>query len=201
MKLYYKKGSCSLAVRIVINELGLNCEYEAVDLTTKKTTSGADYYEINSKGSVPALVLDDGEVLTENTVIQQYLADVHHAKNLLPTLGNFARYRVLEWLNFATTDLHKGFSPLFNSKIPTSLKEEIFMPVLKAKFDYVNNHLATREYLAGEHFTLPDAYLFVILSWFPHVHLELSGWLNLQNYFEKIKARPAVVKSLAEEAS
>src|SRR5690349_19217638 len=122
MKLYYSKGACSLAVRIIINEIGLQSEYEAVDLKTKKTATGQDFLKINPKGSVPVIQTDEKQILTENAVIQQYLADTNKATQLLPALGNFERYRVLEWLNFISTELHKGFSPLFNPNVPNELK-------------------------------------------------------------------------------
>lgn len=123
MKLYYSAGTCSLAVRIIINEIGLPSTYEAVDLKTKKTASGQDFLQINPKGSVPVIVTDDNEILTENSVIQQYLADKNNASSLLPALGHFKRYRVLEWLNYISTELHKGCGPLFSPSIPVELKK------------------------------------------------------------------------------
>src|SRR5437870_2266196 len=113
MKLYYSKGACSLAVRILINELNISCKYEAVNLKTKETETGKNFYEINPKGAVPTLILENNNVLTENAVIHQYLADQQKAHHLLPNLNDFKRYQVLEWLNFIATELHKGFSPLF----------------------------------------------------------------------------------------
>src|SRR5688572_12009519 len=113
MKLYYSKGACSLAVRIILHEIGAACEFEAVDLATKKTETGMDFLKINPKGAVPTLILDDKAILTENAVIQQYLAEKYHATQLLPPLGDMKRYRVLEWLNFISTDLHKSCGPLF----------------------------------------------------------------------------------------
>ena len=126
MRLYYSKGACSLVVRIVIHELGLPFEYEAVNLKTKVTATGEDYLAINPKGAVPAILTDDNILLTENAVIQQYLADKAYASQLLPAVNDIKRYQVLEWLNYVTTEIHKGFGPLFNSNIPDNLKVENF---------------------------------------------------------------------------
>jgi len=129
MKLYYSKGACSLAVRIVINEIGMDAVYESVDLKSKKTESGRDFKAINAKGSVPTLELDNGKILTENAVIQQYLADEAKVYELLPEVGDLKRYRVLEWLNYITTELHKGFGALFNPTMSQDLKDELFIPM------------------------------------------------------------------------
>lgn len=199
MKLFYSKGSCSLVVRILINEIGINCGYEAVNLSTKITESGCDFLSINAKGSVPALLLDNGELLTENVIIQQYLSDTYKAYNLLPSLGELLRYRVLEWLNFITSDLHKSFSPLFNSQVPENLKDEIFIPLLAKKLDFINKHLENHTYLLGEEYMLPDGYLFVILTWLSHVGLDISDWPSLIDYKKRILAREPVQRSLKEE--
>jgi glutathione S-transferase len=199
MKLYYSKGACSLAVRVVINELGLTCEYESVDLKSKQTGAGDDFLKINSKGSVPTIVTAKGEVLTENAVIQQYLADEAKAEQLLPKIGDFNRYRVLEWINYVATELHKGFSPLFNPSLPQEVKESIFIPNVQRKFAYVDKHLQNHAFLSGDHFTLPDAYLFVILLWASSMKIDLSQCSNLTRYFQKLLQRESVVKSLQEE--
>ncbi|MBA8667568.1 glutathione transferase GstA [Holosporaceae bacterium 'Namur'] len=199
MKLFYSKGSCSLAVRILINEIGIHCDYEAVNLTTKVTEGGDNFLSVNLKGTVPALLLDSGELITENAVIQQYLADTYKAYNLLPPLGELLRYRVLEWLNFITSDLHKSFSPLFNSKVPQNLKDEIFKPLLVKKLDIINKHLEKNSYLLGEEYMLPDGYLFVILTWLAHVGVDISGLPSLVAYKKRILARESVQRSLKEE--
>lgn len=199
MKLYYAKGACSLAARVIIHELNIPCEFEAVNLQTKKTATGADFLTINPKGVVPVLLLDDGQFLTENAAIQQYLADEHNAIKLLPATSNFRRYRVLEWLTFVSTDLHKGCGPLFNPKLPQQIKDEIFIPILKNKITLVDQHLSRNKYLLDEQFTLADAYLFVILSWLPHFHIELANWPNIVRYFNELKSRPSIQKSLQEE--
>ena len=200
MKLYYSKGTCSLAPRIIINELNLACEFESVNLGSKKTQSGTDFLSINPKGSVPALELDNGSILTENIVIQQYLADTHQAHQLLPPLGNFMRYRVLEWLSFASSDLHKSFGPLFNQDVPPDLKDSIFKPLLFKRLNYLNTHLAHTKYLTGMNFTLPDSYVFVTLTWLHYFNISLTEWPHLKHYFENIEARPSVIKALKDEA-
>lgn len=199
MKLYFSKGACSLAVRIVLHEIGVSCEYEAVNLATKQTESGADFFQVNPKGAVPVLVTDDNETLTENAAIQQYLADKYHAANLLPAVDEFSRYRVLEWLNFVSTDLHKGFGPLFDPKLPAEIKDTFVKPLLKNKFDYVDHHLQQHKYLMGEQFTLADAYLFVITSWLAHFAMDINQWPALARYFAELKQRPSVHQSLQDE--
>jgi glutathione S-transferase len=199
MKLYYSRGACSLAVRIVIHEIGIACAFESVDLKTKQTETNADYFKINLKGAVPALVLDEGAVLTENVVIQQYLADTYKAETLLPPAGHFNRYRVLEWLNFVSTDLHKSCSPLFNPKVPQEIKDTIFKEVLKKNLQFTDKHLEKNSYLTGDDFTLPDSYLFVVLRWLPSFGIAHADYPNLARFFNEVKERPAVAKALQEE--
>lgn len=198
MKLYFSKGACSLVVRIIINELGLKAEYESVDLKTKRTEKDDDFMRINPKGAVPVLVLDDGEILTENAVILQYLADTAKAETLLPAVGNFKRYRVLEWLNYTTTELHKGFGPLFNPNVPKDVKDKIFVPALEAKFRQVDKKL-DGQFVVGGHFTLADAYLYVMLRWASAFFFDLRDCGNLMKFMEDLAKRPSVKKSLDEE--
>ena len=200
MKLYYTRGACSLAVRIVINEIGADCDFVSVDLNTKKTEHGLDYLTISAKGAVPALSLDNGELLTENAVIQQYLADAFSATRLLPPLGDFNRYRVLEWLNFVSSDVHKSFSPFFNPNMPKEVLENVCKPLLVKKLDHADQRLVTHKFLTGEHFTLADCYLFVALTWLGATGLSLSQWPNLARFFNDAKARPSVQKALADES-
>jgi glutathione S-transferase len=199
MKLFYSKGACSFAVRIVINEIKLPCEYEAVDLKSKKTETGKDFLKINPKGTVPTLQIADDKVLTENAIIQQYLADTHSASDLLPSVSEFKRYRVLEWLNYVSTELHKGTSLLFNSRIPQDLKDTVFIPALQAKLSYLEGHFRDHTYLMGEHFTLPDAYLFVMLMWWKKFKFDYQNWPSVLAYFERLQERKAIIKSLTEE--
>lgn len=199
MKLYYSKGACSLAVRIVMHEIGLQCEFEAVNLKTKQTQTGANFLEINPKGGVPTLVLDDNTILTENAVIQQYLADTFNATQLLPPLKDFQRYRVLEWLNFVSTDLHKGVAPLFNPNLAQEVKE-VFKTNLKKNLQFLDNHLKQQSCLLdNKQFTLADGYLFVVLTWLPHFQINLNEYNNLARYFSELKDRPSIQQALTEE--
>jgi glutathione S-transferase len=199
MKLYYSKGACSLVVRIILNELNLPFEVESVDLQTKKTEKGIDFFTINAKGSVPVLSLDNGNILTENAVILQYLADTSKATQLLPAIDDFKRYQVLEWLNFVTTEMHKGIGILFNPQITDTMRNVIFMPLIHKKLTYLNSHLTEKEYLLGDHFTLPDAYLLVMLRWLHHFKVDFSQWPNVEHFFQTLSKRPSVVKSLKQE--
>lgn len=198
MKLYYTPGACSLAVRIVINEIGIKCDYESVNLKTKKTEKEADFSEINAKGSVPTLLLDNNEVLTENAVIQIYLAETYKATELLPPIGDMKRYRVLEWLTYVTTELHKGFGPLFNPAFSEDTKK-IVKDLLKHKFDFVERHLAKHKYLVGDHYTLPDGYLFVIITWMAKFNIDLKQWPQLSRYFAELTQRKSIHQSLEQE--
>jgi glutathione S-transferase len=199
MKLYYTKGACSLACRIVIHELGLECEYIAVDLKTKKTDQGQDFTRVNKKGAVPVLVTDDGITLTENAVIQQYLAEQNHAYELLPEVGNMKRYQVLEWLNYVATELHKGFSLFFNESFNQEIRQQILMPAMNKKLSYVDQSLQDKSFLMNEQFTLPDAYLFVMLTWARHFKFQLDEWTNVSRYFKMLEKRPSIHQSLQEE--
>lgn len=199
MKLYYQKGACSLVVHIILKELGINAELESVNLKTKITASGKNFYDINAKGSVPTLELDNGEVLTENAVILQYLADSLKAIELLPPTTDFKRYRILEWLNYITTELHKTFSILFNEAIPPSIKEQVVIPAIQAKMKRINQHLEVYPYIAGDHFTLPDAYLFVMLLWAKHLKVDLKECNHLERYFHKLTARASIKEALKAE--
>jgi glutathione S-transferase len=200
MKLYYSKGACSLAVRIIIHELNLPCEFESVNLKSKKTASGADYFEVNPKGSVATLVLENGEILTENVVIMQYLADTHNATHLLPSGKDMKRYRTLEWMNFVTTEIHKSFGPLFSAAVSDDMKNDYSVPLLEKKFQFIEDHLKNHAYLMGEEFTLPDGYLFVMLRWMtPIAKISFDDLPNLKKYFELLKQRPTILKSLEEE--
>jgi glutathione S-transferase len=199
MKLYYSTGSCSLVVRIILNELDLPATYEAVTLSTKKTETGQDFYAINPKGAVPALVMDNGEILTENTVILQYLADTHDRHDLLPALGSMKRYRVLEALNFIGSDLHKSCAPFFNPQMPAEIKTTLFKPMLEMKLALADKALGDKRYVVNETFTLADAYLFVILSWMPHLPIALSAYKNLSRFFDHMSTHPSVLLSLKQE--
>lgn len=199
MKLFYAKGACSLAARIILNEISIAPDYEAVDLQTKQTESGQNFLAINPKGCVPTLCLENGRILTENAVIMQYLADHYEAENLLPHVGDWQRYRVLEWLNYVSTELHKGFSPMFNRDISPELKETIFIPKIMEKLQYVDNCLRDQKYLLGKHFTLPDAYLFVVLRWVIGKKLPVDPLKNLLHYVTQLRLRKSVAEALKQE--
>jgi glutathione S-transferase len=199
MKLYYAKSVCALAIRIILHELEISCEYESVNLKTKQTETGTDYLTINSKGSVPALLLSNKEILTENAIILQYLADTYHDIKLLPPIGDFKRYRTLEWLNFVSTDLHRHCSPLFWSKIPDDTKQNLFKPTLISKLFIVERHLDNNIYLMGDQLTLPDSYLCVILIWLAKLKFDMTDFPNLLRYFVNIKQCKSVMQALEEE--
>lgn len=199
MKLYYKKGACSLAVHLLINSLNLPCEYIAVDLATKKTESGADFYAVNPKGAVPCLVLDDGTVFTENAIIQQYLVDAAKAYTLLPAVGDNNRYHILAWLNYASTELHKGCSPLFNPKVPDQVKKEVFLPAVDARVKFLDAQLEKHTFIFGDTLTLPDFYIFTVLRWVPHLGVKLDNYPHVSRYVAKMNALPAVQRTLQEE--
>lgn len=199
MKLYYYKAACSLVVRIILNELGYNFQDEEVDLRAKKTASGDNYLLINPKGAVPALGLDNGDVITENQVILQYLADTASAQSVLAPVGDLTRYHTLEWMNFISTELHKSISMFFNPTIPDEIKSNVLTPLIMSKFAHINDRLAKGSYIMGEQFTLPDAYLFVMLMWARYFKMDLSAYKHLMKFAEHMQTRPSVVKSLEQE--
>lgn len=200
MKLYYSPGACSLAVRIIINELQIPCEFESVNLKTKVTQTNRDFKEINPKGAVPVLEIKPNEFLTEVAVILQYLADSNNAENLLAPTSNFKRYRVMEWLNYTATEMHKGVGILFNADIPKEVKEKTFVPLIQKKLAFLNNHFKNNSYLLGSDFTLPDAYLFVTLRWVHYFKVETSDISDLARYFKQLEQRPSIQSSLQQES-
>ncbi|NIY46649.1 glutathione transferase GstA [Cedecea colo] len=198
MKLYYKAGACSLSPHIILRETGIDFSLVKVDLASKKTEAGDDYLEVNAKGQVPALVLDDGSLLTEGVAIVQFLADKVPDRQLLAPAGSMTRYHTLEWLNYIATELHKGFSPLFNPATPDEFKT-LTRKVLEKKLRYVNEELNDKQWLMGLRFSVADAYLFTVLRWAYAVKLEMSDLSNIEAFMERMKARPAVAAALAAE--
>jgi glutathione S-transferase len=198
MKLYYSPGACSLSPHIALHEAGLAHELVRVDLKEKKTENGDDFTKINPKGQVPALMLDNGEMLTEGPVIVQAIADKAAGKNLAPANGTNERYRMQEWLNFTTSELHKNFSPLFNPTIPDEVKN-FFKDRIMGKFKYADSQLAGRDYLMGKQFTVADGYLFVMLAWADRMKMDLSGLKNLMAFKDRVGARPNVQAALKME--
>ncbi len=197
MKLYFSPGACSLSPHIVLREAGLPFTLEKVNLKAKVTATEADYTRINPKGYVPALQFDDGAVLTEGPAIVQWIADEVPEKHLIPAPGTMERYKVIEWLNFISTELHKTFSPLFNPATPEATRE-MQMATLAKRIGFVEQHIAG-PYLTGEHFTVADAYLFVVLSWSKYVKLDLAPYPKVSALIGRIAARPAVQAAMLAE--
>jgi glutathione S-transferase len=198
MKLYYSAGACSLSPHIVLEESGL--AYTAVSAPTKthKLEDGTDYYTINPLGYVPYLTLDDGRSLHEGPAIVQYIADQVPASHLAPANGTYERYKLQEWLTFIGTELHKGFSPLFNPATPAEYKPSC-LERLSSRLQWVDGELAGKLYLMGDQFTVADAYLFTVTGWARHVGPDISGLPNLLAYRERVGARPAVIKAMQAE--
>lgn len=198
MKLYYSPGACSLSPHIVLNEAKIPHELVRVDLHKKLLEDGSDFRRINPKGYVPVLGLDDGSILTEGPAIVQYLADLRPETRLAPPAGTMERYRLQEWLNFISTELHKQFGPLFNPQTPESMREAQKQR-LSERFDFIVNSMGSRDYLMPQGFTVADAYLFTILTWCPAVGMTLESWPVLRSYHERVQKRPAVATTLARE--
>ncbi|MDY0881439.1 glutathione transferase GstA [Dongia soli] len=198
MKLYYSPGTCSFAAHIIAHELDLDLDLEKVDLKSKITAGGADYSAINPKGYVPALEIDQGILLTEGPAVLQYLAAQRPERNLLPAEGRIERYRVLEWLGFINSELHKSFTPLWHAESASATKDTA-REILARRFRYLDHHLSTHRYLLGNAFTLPDAYCFTVVNWSNYLALDLAPYPNLQRYMNEIETRPAVEAAMAAE--
>jgi glutathione S-transferase len=198
MKLYFSPGACSLSPHIVLREAGFDFDLEQVDNREKKTKSGKDYWTINPKGQVPVLEFDNGDRLTEGPVIVQYLADQKPASGLTPAAGSMDRYRVQEWLNFITSELHKSFGPIFRPTTPDAYKT-ISKENLGKRFDWIDKQLAGRQYLMGDKFTVADAYLFTVLRWAQRIEVDLAKWPNLKAYVDRVAARPKVQEAMKAE--
>lgn len=197
-KLYYVPGTCALCPHIVLHEAGVSFTAEKVNPKDKTTESGQDYNAINPKGYVPALIMSNGQLLTEVAVIVQYIADLAPNKKLAPKVGTPERYHLQEWLNFISSEIHKGYSPLFNPKMPEEAKT-IFKERLAGRLNIAAKALEGKEFLMGKAFTVADAYLYTVLRWSPRMNVDLSPWLVLQTYMVRIAARPAVKTAMAEE--
>jgi glutathione S-transferase len=198
MKLYYTPGVCSLAPHIALREAGLPFEMEKVDIRAGKLASGDEYTPINSKGYVPALVLDNGEVLTEGPAISQYIADLAPASNLAPAQGTMERYRLQEWLNFVSTEMHKGIGAFFNPAMTPDWRAAV-TPKLNKRLAWLASHLEGRKFLMGDTFTVADAYLFTVLRWTTPTNIDLSAWPVFAEYSARIAARPAVAEAMQAE--
>jgi glutathione S-transferase len=197
MKLYFAPGACSLSPHIVLRESGAQFDLEQVNNAEKKTKSGQDFWQVNPKGQVPVLEVD-GDKLTEGPVIVQYIADKNPSAGLVGAPGSMDRYRVQEWLNFTTSELHKSFGPIFRPTTPDEYKK-ISKENLAKRFDWLNAQLAGKQYLMGDKFTIADAYLFTVLRWMGRIEMDISKWPNLKAYFDRVQARPKVQEALKAE--
>ena len=198
MKLFTRPGTCSLATDIALREAGIAFELVKVSRHTGKTSEGVDFIEINSKGYVPALLLDNGELLTENAALLQYIADLNPAAKLAPPAGTLERYRLAEWLAYINSEVHKGFSPLFVPNATEDLKNYARGNLTK-RVGWLAERLGSKPFLLGEQFSVADAYLFVVLTWSPHVSFDLTQWPNLLAFQERVAARPHVIEALTAE--
>ena len=198
MKLYYAPGACSLSPHIVLLETGLPFTVEKTNLKSKKTEKGIDYLTINPKGSVPALQLDDGQILTEGPAIVQYLADQKPELGLAPRAGTLERYRLMETLNYISSELHKNFSPLFNPSASADWKKAA-VDNLEHRFDWLSGQMGDKAFVMGDKFTVADAYLFTVLGWCGKVGIELGKWPALAAYVARVSHRPKVQEALKAE--
>jgi glutathione S-transferase len=198
MKLYYMKGACSLASYISLKEAGIEFEAAEIDHKTRKTHDGEDLDTINSKGYVPILKLDNGQILTENVAVLSYIADLNPDAKLAPAAGTFDRYRLLEFLAFINSELHKNFGPLFNRSNSEDIKN-LARTNLKKRLDWLENALGSKTFLMGDQFTVADAYLYVVLTWAGHVGIDLNKWPTLKRHNERIGARPQVIAARKAE--
>ena len=198
MKLYYSPGACSLSPHIVLRESGLPFELVPADLKSHQLKDGSDFYGVSPKGYVPLLELDNGERLSEGPAIVQYIADLVPGKSLAPANGTMARYRQQEWLNFITSELHKGIGTLFNPALPEDYKPAVKERAL-GRLKWVNEQLEGKQYLMGDSFSVADAYLFTVANWTKFVDIDISGLANLGAFMGRMAARPAVQEALKAE--
>ncbi|MBM6610156.1 glutathione transferase GstA [Citrobacter portucalensis] len=198
MKLFYKPGACSLASHITLRESGKDFTLDVVDLMKKRLENGDDFFAVNPKGQVPALLLDDGTLLTEGVAIMQYLADSVPDRQLLAPTSSLSRYKTIEWLNYIATELHKGFTPLFRPDTPEDFKPTV-RALLEKKMQYVNDSLKDNQWICGPRFSIADAYLFTVLRWAYAVKLNMAGLSNIDAYMARMAERPAVAAALKAE--
>lgn len=198
MQLYYLPFACSLSPHIVINELGIPCDIIKVDGKTKMAANGKNFLSVSPNGYVPALELDSGDVITEGPAIVQYLADLKPEKKLAPANGTIERTHLQTWLNFISTELHKGMSPLFNPHFSAEVKS-IFTDKLFKRFDYLETVLSKQEYLLGHDFSVADAYLFTVLNWCKGLKIDLAKWPALTAFVSRISSRPSVQAAIQAE--
>ena len=198
MKLYYSPGACSLSPHIVLREADMAFELVAAPTKTHQLKDGTDYYSINPLGYVPLLELDDGTRLTEGPAIVQYIADQVPHKHLAPANGTVARAQLQAWLNLVGTEVHKGFSPLFNPATPADYKPMVIDKLL-SRLTWIDSQLAAKPYLMGEAFSVADVYLFNVTNWAPLVKVDITGLAHLAAFRARIATRPAVVAAMQAE--
>ena len=200
MKLYFAPGSCGLASQIALREAGQTFELVKVDFATKTTVEG-DYLKVSAKGFIPVLQMDNGDLLTEGAVILQWIADQYPDAGLLPPFGTRERYKVMEWLNFVASDLHKGMAVMFSSLIDKGSKISFAQGNLASRFEYIEEHLSKNDYVLGGQFSVADAYLYNVLRWPPRVDIDLSPYIAIQKFMQRMELRPTVISALAAEAA
>ena len=198
MKLFYAPGACSLSPHIALREAGIAFDMQKVSTKTKEMEGGGDYYKVNGKGYVPTLQLDDGQYLSEGPAIVQYIADQKPDSGLAPKAGSMERYRLQEWLNFITSEIHKSFSPLFRPDSTPEMKQSA-TDNLSKRFDWLATQLDGKDYLMGKQFTVADGYLFTVLNWTQFVNIDLGKWPVLAAYHARVQARPKVQEALKAE--
>lgn len=198
MKLYYNPGSCALASQIALREAGLEFELIKVDFQTKRTSEG-NYFEVTKKGLIPAIKLDNGDVITEGAVILQWIADQKPEKNILPAFGTKERYLALQWLNFIATDLHKGMATMFSPFVDESSKMNFAEGNLASRFTYVDEHLTNNDYILGNEYSVADGYLYNVLRWPVRVNINMTKYSNIMRFMERMEQRPLVQASLKAE--
>lgn len=198
MKLYYMPGACSLAAHIALQESGSKFELAIVDRKNRTTSDGLKFDQVNSKGYVPVLRLDDGQILTENVAVLLYIANHYPDAHLAPSDASLERYRLIEWLAFINSEIHKSFSPLFSPAAGEETKQYMRTALFK-RLDWLNQAIGSRDFLLGDGFTVADAYLYTVLRWGAHVHVELARWPNVKRYHVGIGARASVVAALRAE--
>lgn len=198
MKLYYMPGACSQAPHIALREIGARFDLVRFDKASGKSADGADFFAINPNGYVPVLQLDNGEVLTENAAVLQYIADQAPAQKLAPAYDTFDHYRLLSRLNFVATEIHKGFGPLWSPDTPAAY-QSVVKDKLATRFDYLDDQLSAQPYLLGDRITIADLYLFVVSGWTGHFNIDLTRWPALAAFRQRIAQRPTVQAALAAE--
>ena len=198
MKLYYLAGACSLASYIGLLEAGVPFEAYAVDRATKKTADGRDFTSFNPKGYAPALQLDNGEVLTENVAVLSYIGGLDATHKLAPAAGTWGFYRLLEWLGYVNSEVHKNISPLFRPTTPDAMKP-VLRDMVVQRYAFIDKTLSKTPFLTGENFTVADAYLYVTLSWRERVGIDVSHLPQISAFYERVRARPSVQKARKDE--